>query len=83
MAAELLLTTPRRRESPDGLHLLATVLMSHLVVVEPVSVAASPGGFACPENYFGGVGECTAAQVGGWIRLFPDYVVEQAEAVSL
>lgn len=80
--AELLLFLSCSGESPYGLHLLAAVFLPHLVVVEGVLMATALRGFACPEDYFGGVGECPAAQVRGRVGLFPDYVVEQTEAVS-
>ena len=81
MTAELLLTAPWRSEPPDSLHLLATVLMPHLVVVELISLPTSPRSFTCPEDYFRRVRESPAAQVWGRVRLFPDYVIQKAETV--
>lgn len=82
MPSKLLLRSTRRRKSLYGLHLFAAVFAFHVLIVEGVLVAASLRGLACPEDYFGRVGERSATQVWGRVGLLPDYVVQEAKAVS-
>ena len=83
MLAEALFVAPRRREAPDGLHLLAAVFAAHLVVVEGVLVAAALRRLARPQDDFGRVSERPPSQIRRWVGLLPDYVVEQPKAVRL
>ena len=83
MLAEALFVPPRRREAPDGLHLLAAVFAAHLVVVERVLVTAALRRLARPQDDFGRVSERPPSQIGRRVGLLPDYVVEQPKAVRL
>ena len=83
MLAEALFVAPRRRESPDGLHLLAAVLLAHLVVIESVLVAAALRRLARPQDDFGRVSKRPPSQIRRRVGLLPDYVVEQPKAVRL
>ena len=76
-----LLRPSRRAELPDGLHLLAAILGAHVIVIEDIPISAPLLRFARPEKDLGGVGECASAQVGWWIRLFPDNVIQNAKAI--
>ena len=71
----------RRAELPDCLHLLAAVFGAHFVVVEGVAMAAALPRLARPQDDFSRVREGSTAQIGRGIRLFPNDVIQQPEAV--
>ena len=61
---------------PDSFHLFAAIGLTHVLVIE---VVFRFPGFGGPDDSFGGVGEVTAAQVGGRIGFLPGDVVEDFE----
>src|SRR5690606_28679291 len=80
VAAVELLALARRGHPQDGLHLAPAVLLAHLVVGEVVLALAVARG---PEARLGRVGEVAAREVGGRVRLLPDYLVQRLESVLL
>ena len=60
-------------DGPQGLHLLAAVLLFHQLIVERVAAFGVLGG---PQNCLGGVGEVAAGEVRRGVDLEPGDVVE-------